>query len=80
MNLSVKLILLLAGVWLFGVGLRMCTQFILDPLAIYYPPTPNGSTWLTWDYWFDWFPMIPLGLSILYLAFKKDKKSLNIDT
>jgi hypothetical protein len=75
MNLRVKFILILSGVWLFGVGLRMITQFMTGPNEIYLPPIPIGDTWRTWDFWFDWFPMVPLGLSLLYLAFRKEPEN-----
>lgn len=62
------------GLWLFSIGLRMVTQFIIDANAIMLPPIPFGDTWATWDFWFDWFPMIPLGAFILWFGFKELRK------
>jgi hypothetical protein len=70
-------ILLLSGLWLFGIGSRMITQFITGPDMIYLPPTPTGDTWGTWDYWFDWFPMVPLGTYLIISSFLKNWKYLN---
>lgn len=60
-----KIIFILAGCWLFGIGFRMITQFILNPGSIYPAQTPEN-----FDFWFDWLPQVPLGIYILYWGFK----------
>lgn len=60
-----KIIFILAGSWLTGIGLRMITQFLILPNSIYLAQTPNN-----FDFWFDWLPQVPLGLLMLYIGFK----------
>jgi hypothetical protein len=73
-----KYIFILAGLWSSMTGLRMITQFLINPSLVYLPPTPIGSGWLTWDWWFDWLPQVFLGSCLILIGFKlhfeKNKK------
>lgn len=64
---------LLAGCWLFGVGFRMVTQFMLSSSSLYPAQTP-----FMFDWWFDWLPMLPLGLWLIWQTFK-DRKNLTAE-
>lgn len=64
------LICVLGGAWASMTGLRMITQFLINPDLIYSPPIPFNGGWLTWDWWFDWLPQVPLGLCLIVIGIK----------
>lgn len=68
----IKILYLLVGLWLFGVGLRMLTNYLWDSSMVYPTPTPA-----MFDWWFDWLPMVPLGIFMLWLGFKTSLYATN---
>jgi hypothetical protein len=55
-----KFVAVVAGCWLFGVGFRMVTNYVVNPGTVYPSPTP-----FMFDWWFDWLPMVFLGLYLI---------------